>query len=73
MHFVNGGGVGVGVKEGVHMGAYMINHAEECGGEGEPVIGRAELKIFYGFFVRVMRNDNRALEQLMCRHVVGQL
>ena len=55
------------------MGADMIDHAEECGSEGEPVIGRPELKIFYGFFVRVMRNDNGALEQFMCRHVVGQL
>ena len=51
----------------------MIDHAQKSGGEGEPVVGRAELEIPHGFFMRVMRDDNRPLEQFVRRHVVRQL
>src|SRR5215210_3214214 len=44
-HLVYGGAIGVGVVEGVHMGPYVVEHPQEVGREGHPVLGNAKTKI----------------------------
>ncbi len=68
-HLVDRRAVRLHMAEGVHMGADMVEHGDEIGLEGHGVAGHAEIERLR-LLVAQMRGDDRALEELVRRHVV---
>ena len=68
-HLVDRRAIGIDVIERVDMGRDVVDGADIGRRESQPVFRYAEIERL-GLLVGHMRDDNRALEQLMRRHVV---